>query len=427
MSIDHRPNNALRQQRLVRGWSLQRVADELSTVSMQINGKRPGVNADMIGEWERGVKMPSPFYREKLCQIYSTTTDQLGLLAPRTAAPIGNDDMKRKRREVLQLLSLGGAALILPFPDLDWERIESVVAHLSQIDEVALRDLETMNAHYWSIYRASSSKQLMLDGVRKQLKMLVGLLRASHSASAHKQLSALASDLAQLSGEIFFDANDYDAAQSCYVFAAAAAKEAAAYDLWACALVRHAFLPIFDTQYEDALPLLRQAQYLAQHGDSSLVTRFWVAAVEADAQSGTKQLAACQNALERANGVLNVAGGMNGGWLRFDGLRLPEQRGTCFVRLGRPDLAEPALQKALAQHPAPTRRRGMILNDLALATLQRREVDQACAYAHEVITIATQGSSGVLKKGIHTLRTELEPFVRTDAVKRLDQHMRLLS
>lgn len=36
----------------------------------------------------------------------------------------------------------------------------------------------------------------------------------------------------------------------------------------------------------------------------------------------------------------------NGGWLRFDCSRLAEERGTCYVALGRPDLAETALTAA---------------------------------------------------------------------------------
>src|SRR5215469_3577292 len=60
----------------------------------------------------------------------------------------------------------------------------------------------------------------------------------------------------------------------------------------------------------------------------------------------------------------------NGGWLRFDGSRLAEQRGACFVKLERPELAEPALQEAL-RYDLSTRRRGLVLADLALVALQR--------------------------------------------------------
>ena len=127
-----------------------------------------------------------------------------------------------------------------------------------------------------------------------------------------------------------------------------------------------------------------------------------------------------------AEEVRHVHGGANGGWLRFDVARLPEQRGTCFVRLKQPDLAFPALQEALTQQQVPTRRRGMILNDCAQAALLQQNVQQACTYAHEVIEIASQGSSGVLKRGLHLLRVQLGPFEPADAVRQFDQHLSVL-
>lgn len=49
----------------------------------------------------------------------------------------------------------------------------------------------------------------------------------------------------------------------------------------------------------------------------------------------------------------------NGGWLRFDDIRLAEERGACFVELRRPDLAEAALTEALGQGIS-LRRRGIV-------------------------------------------------------------------
>ena len=107
-------------------------------------------------------------------------------------------------------------------------------------------------------------------GALGQLKTVIGLLGDARGVSLQRGLGILASDLAQLAGEVFFDTNDYATAQSCYTFAAAAAKEAARYDLWASALVRNAFLPIYDQQYWDAIPLLHQAERIAACGDTSL-------------------------------------------------------------------------------------------------------------------------------------------------------------
>ncbi len=338
-------------------------------------------------------------------------------------AALESDDMDKRRRELLRLMNTAAAILAVPAPTIDWARIEVALVKPFQLDEMTLCDLAAINSHLWRIYCASSFKSILFDGVLGQLKTLITFLRDRHPTQVHKQLCALISDLSQLTGELFFDINDYNTAQSCYTFAAAAAKEAEHYDLWACVLIRHGFLPIYNAEYHDALPLLQEAWRLSLRGDTMLVTRFWAAAVEAEAQSGARNLSACQAALDRATEVDILKGGANGAWLRFDGSRLPEQRGACFVRLKKPKLALPALEEALRQLPTPVRRRGMVLTDLALASLQQREVEQACKYGAEAVEIALTTASGWLRKSIYTLRTQLHPFAEVDSVKQLDRHI----
>jgi hypothetical protein len=193
-----------------------------------------------------------------------------------------------------------GDSSILILPGIDRERLSRVISTPSLLEEPVLLDLEAIHRHYWSIYRLSSSKSTVLDGFLGQLKTVTGLLGDARGVSLQSGLGILASDLAQLAGEVFFDTNDYSMAQSCYTFAAATAKEAAHYDLWASALVRNAFLPIYDQQYQDAIPLLRQAERIAARGDTSLVTRYRVAAVAAEAHAGDGNFKACQKALDLA-------------------------------------------------------------------------------------------------------------------------------
>jgi tetratricopeptide (TPR) repeat protein len=257
--------------------------------------------------------------------------------------------------------------------------------------------------------------------------MLVQFLREPHTPQMHQQLCALSSNLSQLAGEIFFDRHEYESAKSCYVFAASIAKEAKAYDLWSCALVRHSFTAIYDdpVRYEDALPILQGAWHIARRGDSSLPTRYWVSAVEAEAQAGIGNLMACQDALERANGVLAIQQS-SPAWTRFDSSRLPALRGTCFLRLEQSNLAVPALEEGLSQFTKPGRKRGMVLTDLATAALQQREVEKACAYLNQVLDIVALGSSGFLRGNIENVRRQLEPFAGSASVSTLDQRMRSL-
>jgi len=433
-------NKQLIAARELKGWTQANLAEKLEVTPLTIS------------RWENGVQIPRTFMVMRLCRVFGMSAEALGLVCEKqdtefrntpqiviasklqareenvsTIASLQEHIMKLKRRELLYLLSIAGSALLLPLPDIDWDRIERTLAKPSQLDKQAINDLTIINSSFWSLYRGSAAKFTVLDGVLGQLKTLIGFLKESHPALLHGQLCALASDLSQLAGEIFFDANDYSTAQSCYTFAAASAKEANQYDLWSCALVRSSFLPIYDERFHDALPLLHAARNIVSRGDTTLVTRFWIAAVEADAQAGVGNLSMCQQALDCAAEVCHVKGGSNGGWLRFDGDRLPEQRGACFVKLERPDLAIPTLLSSLDHLSTPTRRRGMVLNDLATALAQQGHIEQACIYADEVVGIATQAASGVLKKGIHSLRLQLESFANCSAVSNLDQKITLLA
>ncbi|MFY9806727.1 MAG: hypothetical protein WAK86_05610, partial [Pseudonocardiaceae bacterium] len=131
-----------------------------------------------------------------------------------------------------------------------------------------------------------------------------------------------------------------------------------------------------------------RAADLAQRGDNALSTRYWVSAVQAQAFAGLGDLDACQRALKQAEQVHQLEGQIhNGGWLRFDGSRLPEERGTCYVALQRPDLAEEALSDALSLNLS-TRRHGSVVTDLAMLGAQRRDVDQLVTYANAALDTA---------------------------------------
>src|SRR5579859_5402091 len=70
MNGEKKPNNILRRERLLRGWSQQKVARLVET------------SEDVVSRWERGERKPSPFYQEKFCVLYGKTAEELGFLEP---------------------------------------------------------------------------------------------------------------------------------------------------------------------------------------------------------------------------------------------------------------------------------------------------------------------------------------------------------
>jgi tetratricopeptide (TPR) repeat protein/transcriptional regulator with XRE-family HTH domain len=62
-------SHPLKQERELRGWSLQKVADTL------------GITSRTVSRWEHGTALPYPHYREQLCILFGKNAQELGLLS----------------------------------------------------------------------------------------------------------------------------------------------------------------------------------------------------------------------------------------------------------------------------------------------------------------------------------------------------------
>ncbi len=60
MDSERKPNNILRHERQLRGWSQRKVAELVDT------------SEDVVSRWERGEHLPGPFFQEKLCSLYGS-------------------------------------------------------------------------------------------------------------------------------------------------------------------------------------------------------------------------------------------------------------------------------------------------------------------------------------------------------------------
>lgn len=346
--------------------------------------------------------------------------------APTVLPPVSSgaddwfDDMNR--RELLRLLSLAGPVTGLAGL-ADGPLLGDAAPRPRGVDGADLDDYANLNAHLWQVFILSRSKSAVFPLVKSHLDTLTTSLQQPQSSQAHRQLCVLVAELFQLAGEICFDANRYTEAAHCYTLAASACREAETFDLWACALVRHAFIALHERAYDQAPPLLELAARLAHRGDPGLSTRHWVAAVQAQTFASLGQTGACQRALDAAQQVHELDGAVhNGGWLRFDGSRLAEERGSCYVALRRPDLAESALTAALDQSLS-TRRRGSVLVDLALVAAQRDDPDQVLTYALPALDTARDTGSGYLARRLHELHAQLGPLRANYQVRQLDEQI----
>jgi hypothetical protein len=118
--------------------------------------------------------------------------------------------------------------------------------------------------------------------------------------------------------------------------------------------------------------------------------------------------------------------GSNGGWLRFDGSRLAEERGACYVQLRCPDLAEATLGDTLHQNLS-ARRRVSALTDLAIIGVQRGDVNRIITYADAALEVAEQTGSGFISRKLQDLQGHLVPLLGNSRVRLANQRIATLS
>lgn len=405
----------LAKRRKALGYSQEKFADQL------------GVATSTVVRWESGETEPQPHLRRRLARLLKATASDLEalltpaplacLVVPENPLDAGDaDDMNR--RDFLSLLTTTGAFIAIPQLDLHQD--------LTGRTAVTADTAGALNSHMWQVFSLSESKQAVYPLVQHQLGFLAKGMEGVRTEAAHKQLCTLAGDLYQLAGEIFFDTNRYTDAAQCYTLAAGAAKAAGAYDLWACALTRHAFIGVYERRFTVAAPMLAAASLVAQRGDGQLSTRYWVAAVQAEVCAGLGDLDGCQRALDLAEEVHALDGQIHNG-------------GGCgSTGPGCPRNAEPATWNSASptsprrpwrphwRRTSPFAAVGLYLPNSRRSALSAVTSTRRCTTARRPSSWPSRPGSGYIGKKLEGLRSRLAPLMADGRVSDLHHQISAL-
>jgi transcriptional regulator with XRE-family HTH domain len=467
------PNARLRLSREERGWSQERLATEIRRFSVIHEGREAGVTGNMICKWEKGDKKPSLRYQRLLRALFGRSSVELGFVddealppgnpamrpemgrgissagapgacpAGREAAPggalvlrteadvIDTNGIPVERRDVLRLLAAAGGVAVVPMaaaPDCPpWERLSAALRRRATATPELAEELGQRTAGLYGLEERVPARVLM-QRVTEHLGRVTQLLESTNRSSVRRSLTTTAGETAALAGWLAFDMNDLPATVAYYRVAIEAARDADDHGLWACVLGYESYQTASQGRHDQACALLGEAQRRAA-GGSTVMTRAWLAAREAEEQAARGEGRAALAALDRAQDAFERSESDDGRvWTQFfDRGRLDGLKVTTYTRLRRPAAAYAAATEALrAAGPGATKKRSLLMSDIAEVHIQRREIEAACHFAAESLAIVTQTDFSLGLARVRRTREHLRPWQHTAAVRDLDDQLRAL-
>jgi transcriptional regulator with XRE-family HTH domain len=428
-----RPNELLRHARLLRGWSQQRVADHINAPNRQL-----------VYRWETGRRSPGPFYRERLCQEFKMTAEELGLveltiLDPADAAgtvagdraggstdvvdsplPESVNELMRelwrdevKRRAALQMLAAlaTGAALDrAPLP-----RPPTVpVAHASEVADHLARAFPELSTEDWLLgpHEVLGTVGGHLDLIQQLLPNLVGARRV--------RLLQVGARYAEFTSWLNQDSGNLRAATHWADRAMEWAQEAGNPQMVSYVLVRKSDQAAATRDVPRAIGL---AQSALQHG-RRLTSRGRAVALQQSAvgYALAGDEVACQRALDTAAQLAERSQqDHDEGPGRYCTPAYVEiQRAATWIELGRPERAITLFEDSLARLPSVHRRdRGVYLARLASAYALSGSPDTSVPKGWEAWTVAQATGSRRITTELGQLGSRLTRWESMPEVRRL--------
>ena len=156
-------NSPLRQQRLLKGWTLERAANEIYELCLDEPrvGARGDINAQMISKWETGKYPPSLYYQEKLSVLYGKSIQELGFVEEQdTSTPSATTPTFSTSPTLVLSPSTSTQSIDAVFND-EGQEPEVLAAKLLSLSG---KQLATLTAAGWTLQDVTASLHTILEG-----------------------------------------------------------------------------------------------------------------------------------------------------------------------------------------------------------------------------------------------------------------------
>jgi tetratricopeptide (TPR) repeat protein len=236
-------------------------------------------------------------------------------------------------------------------------------------------------------------------------------------------LAGAGAELAQLAGWLSYDTEMHGLAQRHLLQALSLAEAAGDSALCGEIMAAISHQSVYVAQPAAAIDLARTGQAAARRaGLPTLQTECHV--MEAHGHAARNDARACAAALVRAERTFDKTTRANvPTWLSyFDAAYLAAKFGQCFRDLGQGDKAEQYARRSLNMDGRYIRGKAFNQTLLAVAYVQQKQIEKACAEGHVAVGLVADLSSGRANGYIRDLRRRLQPYADTAEVREFNEY-----
>lgn len=329
------------------------------------------VDRSTVVRWESGRTAPQPWMRPRLARLL------------RVNAEILNDLLIARS-------SSGGA----PEPDA----LDYAVLHPGRVDLSTVATLRTRFDDCADRYDRVPSAGLIAEAAA-QLNRIDQLAAGSARGRVQRELHALHVDACTLMGQLVWDVSqrrDHTTAKTYYERSAVLARHLRDTTLEAHALLRTCYVALYGAHdAQTGLALAEQAAETAAHTSPALSGLALLHVAEAHAM--LRSASDCERALSSAERRLDHANGSDAAADLVSPTQFGRLAGSCYLSLGDHQRAETLLADAAEKLRDRRKSRAIVLGNLTLARIRRRDVEAGVASLTEAIgeLEITRGGGGM--------------------------------
>ncbi|MER6359479.1 hypothetical protein [Kitasatospora sp. NPDC001527] len=287
------------------------------------------------------------------------------------------------------------------------------IAAGTRVTPNVLRSLQGSIEDYWRRDDQHGGEALR-PAVIGQLRYVTGIMRDTADPNYRRSLHGIAAELARLTGWTYFDARQFNTAQSYFTEALRFAREIGDRPFIANVLACLSLQATYQERAQDAITLARAAQDNAHLDRGTPRLLSMLSMREAFGHASAHDQEATHRAITRAHDHFERISTTDDdpAWIQyFDHTKLTVDTGIALGQLGDATAAEPLIAEALRTEPT-TNLRGRAFHSFWLARthLQRQELELACTTATAALDLAAAVESPRVVTHLQEFRQLLKPY-----------------